>query len=584
MGVIRDFVRLTMPYFRSDERWRGGALLAAVVVIELAQVAVTVQFNLWNRRFFDALQMRQLDTWLHELMVFLLLGFAMVIAGLLILLANQTLLILWRRWMTQRYLGRWLASGNHYRLMVGGQAIDNPDQRISMDIASFLTQSLTITLGLLRTLTTLASFVFILWQLSSTPLPINGRNYAFPGFLVIAAFCYALVGTLLTHLVGRQLVRLNFMQERFEADFRFDLVRVREHSEQIALLKGEPVEQRRLMGRYGWVYDNSFAVLWRTLKTTLVTSGWNQVALILPSLLIAPAFFAGSIQMGLLFQISGAFVAVQGSFSFFITTYTQLAAWKVTIDRLTGFDAAMSRTEIDAATPPLVDVVRGAGSERIEIDALNIRLPDGRRLVEECRLTVDRGDLVLVSGPSGAGKSTLFRALAGIWPYGSGRVTFPGDARVMIVPQRPYLPLGTLAAAVAFPQAPDRWTREEIVGAVEAAGLGAFISLLDVEGLWGQRLSLGEQQRVAIARALLHRPDVLLLDESTASLDEASEHRLYVLLRTQLPQTTIVSIGHRSSLRAFHRRHLRFVHVGGSGRVVEETGGSGAPGPALSGV
>jgi putative ATP-binding cassette transporter len=244
MGVIRDFVRLALPYFRSDERRRAGALLAAVVVIELVQVAVTVQFNLWNRRFFDALQMRQLDTWLHELGVFLLLGCAMVAAGLLILVANQTLLILWRRWMTQRYLGRWLASGNHYRLMVGGQAIDNPDQRISMDVASFLTQSLTITIGLLRTLTTLASFVFILWQLSSTPLPINGRNYAFPGFLVIAAFFYALVGTLLTHLVGRQLVRLNFMQERFEADFRFDLVRVREHSEQIALLKGEPAGSR----------------------------------------------------------------------------------------------------------------------------------------------------------------------------------------------------------------------------------------------------------------------------------------------------------------------------------------------------
>jgi putative ATP-binding cassette transporter len=281
--------------------------------------------------------------------------------------------------------------------------------------------------------------------------------------------------------------------------------------------------------------------------------------------------------MGLLFQILGAFVSVQGSFSFFITTYAQLAAWKVTIDRLTGFDAAMSQTEVDAATPPLVDVVRGPGSECIEVDALDIRLPDGRRLVEECRFTVDRGDLVLVSGPSGAGKSTLFRALAGIWPYGSGSVTFPRDAQVMIVPQRPYLPLGTLAAAIAFPQAPDRWSREEIVGAVEAAGLGAFIAQLDVEELWGQRLSLGEQQRVAIARALLHRPDVLLLDE-------ASEHRLYVLLRTQLPQTTIVSIGHRSSLRAFHRRHLRFVHVGGSGRVVEEGGSSGAPGPALSGA
>jgi len=567
--VIRDFLRLAVPYFRSEERWRARMLLGGLLAAELVQVALSVQLNLWNRRFFDALQLRQMDAWLRELLVFFVLGCATVGVALVILVANQALLILWRRWMTRRYLARWLESGNHYRLQVGHAAIDNPDQRISMDVANFLTQSLSISTGLLRSVTTLGSFVFILWALSSTPLPIRGHDYAFTGYLVIAALVYAVVGTLLTHLAGRRLVQLNFLQERYEADFRFDLVRVREHSEQIALLRGEPVEQGRLMGRYQPVYRNAFAVLWRTLKTTFVTSGWNQLALVLPSLLIAPAYFAGFIQLGLLFQISGAFVAVQASFSFFITTYTQLAGWKVTIDRLRGFDEAMAQTEDAARTPPRVDSDRRADAAGVEVRGLGVSLPGGRALLRDCDFSVAAGDSVLLTGPSGAGKSTLFRALAGIWPFGSGRVSWPRDARVMIVPQRPYLPLGTLAAAIAFPESPQRWTRAEIVAALEAAGLGALAPQLDAEEAWGQRLSLGEQQRVAIARALLHAPDVLLLDESTASLDEAAERALYELLRRRLPRAAIVSIGHRSSVRAYHRRRLHIVPAGDAARIEE---------------
>jgi putative ATP-binding cassette transporter len=587
-GLIRAFrhvFRLGIPYFNSEEKWWGRGLLLAVVAIELGQVALTVQLNIWNRRFFNALQLRQLDVWLHQLLVFSILAVSLMLTTMLILVCQQTLLIRWRRWMTERYLRRWLDGSNHYRVMVSGHPVDNPDQRISMDIHTFLTQSMTIGLGILRSVTTLGSFVFILWGLSATtPLPIYGHNYAFPGFLVVAALAYASVGTLLTHLAGRKLIKLNFMQERYEADFRFDLVRVRENSEQIALLKGEPVEERRLMGRYGNVFDNSFRLMWRTLKMTLVTAGWGQITFVLPGLLIAPAYFAGVIQMGLLFQIQNAFGTVERSLSFFMVTYTTLAAWKATVDRLVGFQESMTEAEDAAAKRPVVDVSQKSGCKRFEVDALDVHLPDGRTLVEACKFAVEPGDSVLVSGPSGIGKSTMFRALAGIWPFGSGTVTFPKDARVMIVPQRPYLPLGTLATAIAFPEAPDNWTREDLEEAVEAAGLGAFLPRLDVEDLWSQRLSLGEQQRVAIARALLHKPDVLFLDESTASLDEPSEKHLYDLIRTRLPKTTLVSIGHRSSLKAYHGRHFKFVREGDSGRLVEDDLGPSSPEPALSGA
>jgi vitamin B12/bleomycin/antimicrobial peptide transport system ATP-binding/permease protein len=383
-----------------------------------------------------------------------------------------------------------------------------------------------------------------------------------PGYLVWAALLYAVVGTLLTHLIGRALVRLNFMQQRYEADFRFNLVRVRENSEQIGLLEGEKAETERLLDRFGWVVTNWYGIMTRTKRLTFFTAGYNQTAIIFPYIVTSPAYFSGLMQLGGMMQTASAFDSVRGALSFFITAYRDLAEWASVIDRLDGFDKAATAAQAVAVTPPVIELRSEPGKRSLDVDNLSIRLPNDQPLVEADGISIKAGDRVLLTGPSGSGKSTLFRAIAGIWPFGSGTISVPTEAEVMLLPQRPYFPVARLSSAIAYPAEPGTFDNETIKAALNAVGLPAMAERLEEEAHWNRMLSLGEQQRLGVARALLHAPDYLFLDEATASLDEASEAAVYRLLQERLPRTTIVSIGHRSTLADFHTRRLSLVRDG----------------------
>jgi putative ATP-binding cassette transporter len=548
--------RIASPYFRSEDRWPGRILLAAVIAIELSIVAITVLINEWNNRFYNALQERNWDIFVHQLGIFCILAAIYIVLAVYQLYLNQWLQIRWRRWLTNSYLDHWLEGANHYRMQLLGDAADNPDQRISEDIAQFITLTLTIGLQLLSSCVTLFSFMIILWGLSAAAaLHLFGMSFTIPGYLLWAALIYACIGTAFTHLIGRPLIALNFQQQRYEADFRFNLVRVRENSEQIALLDGEHAERDRLLQRFGSVVANWLAIMTRQKKLTFFTAGYAQASVVFPFVMVSPAYFANLIQLGGLMQTANAFGQVQGALSVFVTLYRSLAEWRAVVERLSGFDASVAAARALAVTPPVIDVAAGEVTA-VSFKDLAVRLPNGVPLVNAGDLSIGLGERVLVSGPSGSGKSTLFRALAGIWPFGSGTITVPKNTRMMILPQRSYFPIAPLAAAVAYPAEPGTFEAARVAELVAAVGLPDLVPRIEEEAHWNRMLSLGEQQRLGIARALLHAPDYLFLDEATASLDEPAEAALYRLLEQRLAAATIVSIGHRSTLAAFHRRRL----------------------------
>jgi putative ATP-binding cassette transporter len=549
--------RIAAPYFGSEDKFAGRLLLASVVTIELMVVAINVLLNQWNNRFYNALQEKDWNGFVREIGIFSILAACYIGLSVYQLYLNQWLQIRWRRWLTNHYLGEWLDGPNHYRMQLQGDAADNPDQRITDDVKLFVDQTLNISVGLLSAVVTLASFVVILWGLSAeAPLTIFGNEFAIPGYLVWGALIYAVFGTALTHWIGSPLVNLDFQQQRYEADFRFNLVRVRENSEQIALLRGESAERGRLLQRFGRVVQNWYEIMSRTKRLTAFTSSYTQAAVIFPYVLVAPAYFADKIQLGGMMQTASAFSSVQSALSFFVSIYRTLAEWQAVIARLDGFEAAIA----SAAALPIgagsIDVVASAGSDNIDLEQLLVRLPDGTPLVSANGFSIHGHERTLVTGPSGAGKSTLFRAIAGVWPFGTGAIAIPPKATLMMLPQRPYFPVGSLQAAIVYPAEANAYPQELVGNALIAVGLPQLVSRLEEETHWNRMLSLGEQQRLGLARALLHAPQYLFLDEATASLDEASEAALYRLLTEKLPATTVVSIGHRSTLEAFHQRNV----------------------------
>ncbi|SCM76696.1 ABC transporter domain protein [uncultured Pleomorphomonas sp.] len=542
---------------RLQERWIGLGFVVVILAINVAQVYINVELNAWNNRFYTALQDRNGAAFWAEL------GYwSWIVAIYLVIYVYEVYLtswlrIRWRTWMTDRFLNRWLAGATHYRLATSYGRTDNPDQRISEDINNFVTSTFSLTITLFNTTLSLIAFMQVLWGISAHfPYEIGGFNLAvIPGYLVWAAIIYSVLGTIFTHLIGRPLIRLNFEQQHVEADFRYSMMRLRENSEEIALLKGEEMEKRAMRGFFGRIVDNWYQLMDANRNLRAFSLFYDQVSSIVPFILLAPAYFlAGSaMQLGVLTQASSAFGQVQGNFSIFVSLYSMLADWKAVLDRLTTFERAMSAAEADAAQPGVT--VKPTGGDAITADGAVVALPDGRPLVRLEGAAFEKGKAVLISGPSGAGKTSVFRAFAGIWPFGTGELGIPEGARVMVLPQTAYLPLGTLREALAYPNPAEIHDDAKVRDVLSAVGLGAFADRLDdlSEGPnLAARLSGGEQQRVAIARAILAEPDFLLLDEATASLDEASEAALYRLLRERLPRTAIISIGHRSSLRPLH--------------------------------
>ena len=549
--------RIAAPYFRSEDKLAGRTLLAAVISIELALVGLDVLLNQWNNRFYNALQDKNWEVFVREIGFFCILATSNVVLSIYQLYLNQWLQIRWRRWMTSRYLGEWLQDANHYRMQLRGDAADNPDQRITDDVKLFVDQTLNIGVGLLSSIVTLASFVVILWGLSAAaPLHVFGSEFAIPGYLVWGALIYAVFGTALTQWIGSPLVSLDFQQQRFEADFRFNLVRVRENSEQIALLQGESAERQRLSERFGRVVENWYGIMSRTKRLTAFTRSYSQAAVIFPYILVAPAYFADKIQLGGMMQTASAFSSVQTALSFFVSIYRTMAEWRAVVARLDGFEMAIASAAKLATAASSINVVSSTGSDKIDLKQLLVRLPNGTPLVSADNFSIRRNERTLVTGPSGAGKSTLFRAIAGVWPFGSGSIAIPAKAKLMMLPQRPYFPVGSLKAAIVYPAEASAFSSDQVKDVLVSVGLPQLASRLEEEGHWNRMLSLGEQQRLGLARALLHAPQYLFLDEATASLDEASEAALYRLLQEKLPATTIVSIGHRSTLEAFHQRKV----------------------------
>ncbi len=575
-SFLKDVWTLTRPYWSSEERWAARGLLAVIIALNLGVVFITVWLTEINGAIFNALQEKDQDAFVQQLLLFGGLALAYIAVAVYRLYLNQMLQIRWRRWLTERYLGEWMAGQTYYRLQFAGTATDNPDQRIAEDLRGFVQLTLSLTLGFMTNLVTLVSFLAMLWTLSGElTVPLFGTEITIPGYMVWVALLYAAVGTWLTHRIGRPLARLNFDQQRYEADFRFALVRLRENAESIALHGGEAQEQRGFARRFASVVDNWWSIMRTQKRLVWFTSGYGQVAIIFPLLVAAPRYFSGAVQLGALMQTSQAFEQVQSALSWFIDAYVSLTEWHATTTRLIGFHQAMQEIRQADREAPRID--RAAGPDAaLHVDGVALALPRQDAPLLRADLTVQPGERVLVTGASGSGKSTLFRAVAGIWPFGQGRVGLPKGVQAMFLPQKPYMPIGTLRTAVTYPSAANAFDDAAVAEALEAVGLPAFADRLDEEDHWSQRLSGGEQQRIAFARALLHKPDWLFLDEATSACDPETETRLYTLLKDRLPGTTVLSIGHRTSLTAFHDRRVE-VRKGEDGvgmlRAVEAVAG-----------
>jgi putative ATP-binding cassette transporter len=549
---------LTKPYFQSEQKWKARALLLAIVALNLGLVYMAVLFNDWNKLFYDALQDKKADVFWAQLGRFTYLAFAFIIIAVYKFYLTQLLEMRWRAWMTGHYLQRWLANHAFYQLELArftGQPNadtrhpDNPDQRIQEDINQFTTYTVSLTMGLLNAVVTLASFVGILWGLSGGfAFSFNGGEYNIPGFMVWMAVLYCLAGSILTHYIGRPQIKLNFEQQRLEADFRHHMVRVREYSESIALDRGEAVERVQLDLRFSRVLGNYLHLIKAQKNLVWFTSFFGQAAVVFPFVVAAPRFFSGAIQLGELMQISSAFGQVQGSLSWFVDSYSSLASWRATTDRLTSFEASFK------ALAPVATAQKAINSVALETYDLTVTLPNGAVLLTGAALRAAPGDHVLLQGPSGSGKSTLFRTLAGIWPFASGALTRPADA--MFIPQRPYFPNGPLRDALAYPEAPASYTDEQLRQALLDALLPQLVGQLDQPDAWSQKLSGGEQQRLAIARVLLKKPTWVFADEATSALDEITESSVYkrLLALVDTAQGALISIAHRPSVAAFHSR------------------------------
>lgn len=553
--------RLMKSYWKSKEKWRARGLLAGVIALSLGQVYMLVMLNQWNNVFYNALQERDFEVFWPLIGQFSLIAFGYIIMAVYAIYVKQILEIKWRTWMTSRYLDEWMHSQTYYRLQVlGGDGVDNPDQRISDDIGMFVNLTLSLFIGLLKQVSTLVAFVVILWQLSGAlDIPVGDTVLSVPGYMVFVTLIYSVVGTWLAHKVGRSLIGLNYDQQRYEADFRFSMVRVRENSESIAFYGGEGPEMQNFQERFGMVIRNFWALMKRTKLLNFYVNGYAQLAVIVPILMSAPKYFSGDMQLGGFIQTLSAFGRVQDALSYFVEAYDTIAQYVAVIRRLGGFTGHMEAAENMQASFGFDsrDDINGLVLQDVQVE-----LPDGRRLFEGLSLAVPAGKYLLVSGNSGCGKSTLLRALAGIWPYGCGNVSLPSGWRSMFLPQRPYLPLGSLRRAIYYPQPVPENESADLRELLERFGIGRLADRLDEVDDWSRILSLGEQQRLAFIRILLFRPDIVFLDESTSAMDEQREAEAYDILKELLPEMAVISVGHRSTLFKKHDKRLQLTGSG----------------------
>jgi vitamin B12/bleomycin/antimicrobial peptide transport system ATP-binding/permease protein len=565
--VVRVITGLADPYFAESndkaqtlpllghvsERRLAWGLTIALVVINQLQVGISVRLSFFNRDWFNAIQNKdQAAFWSLLLTVFLFWAAIAVISNLIEYFLENVLKIRWREYLVERYSGHWLGKGAHYRMGFSDGA-DNPDQRIAEDVRGYINNSYAFSISLISTLSNLVSFSIILWSIPAQ-FAIPGTDIIVPGLPFWVALIYSVVGTWLTHLIGRPLIKLDFNQEKYEADFRYTLARLREYGEQVALLNGEKAERQHIGRRFQSVVGNYYGIIRQNLKLNTFVSTYFQASVVFPYVIMAPAYFAGKLTLGQLTQTAGAFGRVESAMQWFIVRYQTIANYKAIVDRLTTFGDAIGKAEKLQQSSGIA-LPSQPGSD-LSIPALSLAIPNGDTIVTIKDLSLKAGQSALFTGPSGSGKSTLFRAIAGIWPFGKGEIRVPDGRSVLLLPQRPYIPMGTLREAVQYPGLAGDHPDEAINAALAAARLPKLVGRLDEEQMWAQVLSLGEQQRLAVARALLSKPDWLFLDEATAALDETTEAAIYDVMKQKLPGTTIVSIGHRSTLIDMHERRL----------------------------
>jgi len=563
LTTLRRIGALAAPYFSSEEKWRARGLLATIVALNLGVVYMLVLNNQWYARFYDALQNKDQAVFWREIVYFCWIAAGFIAIAILKFYLTQLLQLRWRAWMTRSYLQRWMADRTFYRLELArygqqdGQSPDNPDQRIQEDMQLFTDYTMTLSMGLLNAVVTLVSFIGILWGLSGVAdFSLFGHSFSVPGSMVWIALLYCAAGTVITHYIGRPLIGLNFQQQRYEADFRHHLVRVREYSEAIALDRGEKVEHGQLELRFGAVLKNYLQLIKKQKNLVAFTASFGQASVIFAFIVQAPRFFSGAIQLGQLMQVNSAFGRVQDSLSWFVDNYDRVAVWRATADRLSTFEAAM---RAHAGATSALERAPADNTAGLRADGFGVTLPDGARLIEGAALAVSPGDTVMLQGPSGSGKSTLFRAFAGIWPFAKGRVSMPDNT--MFIPQRPYVPDGRLRDALAYPQPAASFTDAQLVQALNDALLPDLADRLDDRDAWSQKLSGGEQQRLAIARVLLRKPAWLFADEATSALDADSEATLYKRLAAMVQAAggAMVSIAHRASVGDHHQRRWTLV-------------------------
>ena len=556
--VIKRIWKIAMPYWAySKERWGSLILLAVNVFVMVFSTRVGVRSTLWNRDWLTAFQTYDAQMWKQQIAVFLLIGAANTFTAQLNAYCESWLKIRWRRWMTARYVNYWLEGSAHYRMQLTGNETDNPDQRIAEDISQFINYTWLYSFSFVRNIISLVTYAAMLYDLSLTiPLMLGGKDWSFPGYFVVISVIWALVETVITHVSGKQLARLQYQQQMYAANYRFALVRVRECSEQIALLRGEDVEHGRLMRIFGDVVVNEFRLMGRNLFYGIVQGVLQYADSMGYTFLLGPSYFYyGAISSyGVFQQIATAFLYTVSALKWFVTNYATLSIFIAVIDRLYAFNNNYNRTQ-ELTLNSKIKIEEG-DEDQIVIKHLDVDLPTGKLQISANDVTIKHGEKVLVKGRTGAGKTTVFRVISGIWPFGEGEIVLPKGKKVIVLPQKPYFPIGTLADAITYPEPSGTYSREDMVKALQLVGMADYASRLDEEGHWNMICSGGEQQRLAIARALLFKPDYMFFDEATASMDEPSEMELYTMLNEEAKDATIISIGHRSSLAQFHDRTL----------------------------
>lgn len=551
---FKDVWYLTRSYWKSEEKKKAFFLLGCIIALTLGTVYMLVLLNQWNNRFYNALQNYATDTIFHELYVFSGLAAIYIILAVYSYYLQQCLIINWRKWLTARFLDIWLKNKTYYHLQMFGKDTDNPDQRISEDVRLFVEMTLGFTVGIIKAFCTFASFVVILYSMSG-PLVFSafGHTFTVKGYLFWASLIYSIAGTYVTHLVGRKLVQLNFIQQRYEADFRFAMIRLRESAENVAFYRGETQEGMVFKERFKLLMDNFWKLVNKQKQLVWLNSGYSQIAIIFPFVAAMNRYLSKEFTLGSLMQVASAFGRVQDSLSYFVDMYSSLAQWQAVVMRLTYFGRHMQEVSAEAER---FHVDRFATSTSVSAEGMQINLPDGTPLLQNLNFILNPGTNVLIKGVSGSGKSTLLRAIAGIWPFVEGKINMPKTEELMFIPQKPYIPLGTLREALLYPGTKPLGD-QELKKLMHTCQIGYLEDKLDLVADWSHVLSVGEQQRLAFARAHIQQPLWLFLDEATSALDEETEAQMYGLLAERLKNTTVVSVGHRSTLNQYHRLVLR---------------------------